>query len=55
LITKDISNISVLFDRLIKTVHGYVSSIKMTEFDPPDAYVANGNLNSIKEVNVKKF
>jgi hypothetical protein len=36
-------------------VNGSISGIKMTTCDPSVAYVAKGNLTSVKEIYVKKF
>jgi hypothetical protein len=48
-------SISVTFDRVIKTVNGSISSIKMTTYDPYAAYITKGSLTSIKELDVNKF
>jgi hypothetical protein len=48
-------SVSVTFDRVIKTVNGSISRIKMTTYDPSVAYLAKGSLTAIKEIDVKKF
>jgi hypothetical protein len=48
-------SISVTFDRIIKTVNGSISGIKMTTYDPSVAYLAKGSLTTIKEIDVNKF
>jgi hypothetical protein len=35
-------SVSVTFDRVIKTVNGSISGIKMTTLDPSVAYLAKG-------------
>jgi hypothetical protein len=47
--------VSVTFDRVIKTVNGSISGIKMTTYDPPIAYIAKGSLTAIKEFGMNKF
>jgi hypothetical protein len=47
--------VSVTFDRVIKTVNGLISGIKMTTYDPSVAYIANSNSTTIKEIDVNKF
>jgi hypothetical protein len=46
---------SVTFDRVIKTVNGYISGIKMTTYDLSVDYLAIGSLTAIKEIDVNKF
>jgi hypothetical protein len=48
-------SVSVTFDRVIKTVNGSISGIKMTTYDPSVAYLAKVSLNAIKEIDVNKF
>jgi hypothetical protein len=48
-------SVSVTFDRVIKTVNGSISGIKMTTHDHFVAYLANGSLTAIKEIDVNKF
>jgi hypothetical protein len=48
-------SVSVKYDRVIKTVNGSISGIKMTTHDPSVAYIAKGSLTAIKEVDVNKF
>jgi hypothetical protein len=48
-------SVSVTFDRVIKTVNGSISGIKMTEYDPSVAYLTKGSLTAIKEIDVNKF
>jgi hypothetical protein len=48
-------SVSVTFDRVIKTVNGSVSGIKMTSYDSSVAYIAKGRLTAIKEIDVNKF
>jgi hypothetical protein len=48
-------SVSVTFDRVIKTVNGSISGIKMTTYDPSVAYLAKGSLTAIKEIDVNKF
>jgi hypothetical protein len=48
-------SVSVKFDRVIKTVNGSISSIKMTTYDPSVAYLTKGSLTAIKEIDVNKF
>jgi hypothetical protein len=40
--------VSITFDRVIKTVHRSISSIKMSRYDPSVAYIVKGSLNAIK-------
>jgi hypothetical protein len=46
---------SITFDRIIKSLDGTVSGIKMVYLDSPTAYVAQNKLDSGKSVNVNKF
>jgi hypothetical protein len=46
---------SITFDRIIKSLGGTVSGIKMVYLDSPTAYVAQNKLDSGKSVNVNKF
>jgi hypothetical protein len=46
---------SITFDRIIKSLDGNVSVIKMVYLDSPTAYVAQNKLDSGKSVNVDKF
>jgi hypothetical protein len=48
-------SVSVLFDRVIKTVNASISDIKMTTYDPSVAYHAKGSLTAIKEIDVNMF
>jgi hypothetical protein len=48
-------SVSVTFDRVIKTVNGSISGIKMTTYDPSVGYLAKGGLTAIKEIDVNKF
>jgi hypothetical protein len=48
-------SVSVTFDRVIKTVNGSISGIKMITYDPSVAYLAKGSLTAIKEIDVNKF
>jgi hypothetical protein len=48
-------SVSVTFDRVIKTVNGSISGIKMTTYDPSVAYISKGSLTAIKEIDVNKF
>jgi hypothetical protein len=48
-------SVSATFDRVIKTVNGSITGIKMTTYDPSVAYLAKGSLTSIKEIDVNKF
>jgi hypothetical protein len=48
-------SVSVTFDRVIKTVNGSISGIKMTTYDPSVSYIAKCSLTAIKEINVNKF
>jgi hypothetical protein len=48
-------SVSVTFHRIIKTFNGFISGIKMTTYDPFVAYIANGNLTAIKEIDLNKF
>jgi hypothetical protein len=48
-------SVSVTFDRVIKTVNGSISGIKMTTYDPSVAFLANGNYTAVKEIDVNKF
>jgi hypothetical protein len=47
--------VSVTFDKVIKTVNGSISGIKVTTFDPSVAYCAKGSLTAVKEIDVNKF
>jgi hypothetical protein len=40
-------SVSVTFDRVIKTVNGSNSGIKITTDDPSVAYIAKGSLTAI--------
>jgi hypothetical protein len=42
-------SVSVTFDRVIKTVNGSISGIKMTTYDPSVAYLAKVTLTTIKK------
>jgi hypothetical protein len=46
---------STTFDRIIKSLDGTVSGIKIVYLDSPTAYVAQNKLDSGKSVNVNKF
>jgi hypothetical protein len=46
---------SITFDRIIKSLDGTVSGIKMVPHDPPAAYVAQNKLVSSKNIDVNKF
>jgi hypothetical protein len=46
---------SITFDRIIKSLDGTVSGIKMVYLDSPTAYVAQNKLDSGKSVDVNKF
>jgi hypothetical protein len=48
-------SVFITFDRVIKTVNGSISGIKMTTYDPSVAYLAKGSLAAIKEIDVNKF
>jgi hypothetical protein len=48
-------SVSVTFDRVIKTINGFISGIKMTTHDPSVAYLAKGSPTSIKEIDLNKF
>jgi hypothetical protein len=48
-------SVSVTFDRVITTVNGSISGIKMTTYDPFIAYLAKVSLTTIKEIDVNKF
>jgi hypothetical protein len=48
-------SVSVTFDRVINTVNGSISGIKMTTYDPSVADIAKGNSTAIKETDVNKF
>jgi hypothetical protein len=48
-------SVSVTFDRVIKTVNGSISGIKMTTYDPSVAYLAKCSPTAIKEIDVNKF
>jgi hypothetical protein len=48
-------SVSVTFDRVIKTVNGSISGIKMTKYDLSVAYIANDSLTATKEIDVNKF
>jgi hypothetical protein len=52
-LTKD--SASITFDRIIKSLDGTVSGIKMVYLDSPTAYVAQNKLDSGKSVDVNKF
>jgi hypothetical protein len=47
-------SVSVTFDRVIKTINGSISGIKMATYDPSLAYLSKGSLTAIKEINVNK-
>jgi hypothetical protein len=47
-------SVTVTFDRVIKTVNGSISGIKMTTYDPSVAYIAKDSLTAIKEIDVNK-
>jgi hypothetical protein len=46
---------SITFDRIIKSLDGTVSGIKMIYLDFPTAYIAQNKLDSGKSVDVNKF
>jgi hypothetical protein len=46
---------SITFDRIIKSLYGTVSGVKMVYLDSPIAYVDQYKLDSGKSVNVNKF
>jgi hypothetical protein len=46
---------SITFDRIIKSLDGTVSGIKMIYLDSPTAYVAQNKLVSVKSIDVNKF
>jgi hypothetical protein len=48
-------SLSVTFDRVIKTVNGSISCIKMTTYDLSFAYFAKGSLTAFKEIYANKF
>jgi hypothetical protein len=48
-------SVSVTFDRVIKTVNGSISGLKVNTYDPSVAYIAKGSLTAIKEIDVNKF
>jgi hypothetical protein len=48
-------SVSVTFDRVINTVNGSISGVKMTTYDPSVAYLAKCSLTAIKEIDVNKF
>jgi hypothetical protein len=48
-------SVSVTFDRVIKTVNGSISGIKMTTYDPSVAYIAKDSLTAINEIDENKF
>jgi hypothetical protein len=48
-------SVSVTFDRVIKTVNGSISGMKMTTYNSPVAYLAKGSLTGIIELMWKKF
>jgi hypothetical protein len=48
-------SVSVTFDRVIKTVNGSISGIKITTYDLSVAYIAKGSLTAIKKLDVNKF
>jgi ribosomal protein L30E len=43
-------SVSVTFDRVMKTVNGSISGIKMTIYDPSVTYTAKGSLTAIKNL-----
>jgi hypothetical protein len=47
--------VSVTFDKVIKTVNGSISGVKMTTYDPSVSYIAKVSLTAIKEIDVNKF
>jgi hypothetical protein len=48
-------SVSVTFDRVIKTVNGSVSGIKMTTYNPSEAYISKFGLTAIKDNDVNKL
>jgi hypothetical protein len=48
-------SVSVTFDRVIKTVNGSISGIKITTYDPSVAYTIKESLTAFKEIDVNKF
>jgi hypothetical protein len=46
---------SATFDRVIKTLNGSISGIKMTTYDPSVAFLAKVSLTAIKQMNVNKL
>jgi hypothetical protein len=46
---------SITFDRIIKSLDGTVSGIKMVYLDSPTAYIAQNKLDSGKSIDVNKF
>jgi hypothetical protein len=48
-------SVSVAFDRVIKTVNGSISGIKMITYDPSVDNIAKGKSSAIMEVDVNKF
>jgi predicted phosphatase len=46
---------SITFDRIIKSLDGTVSGIKIVSLEPPTAYVTQNKLDSGKGINVNKF
>jgi hypothetical protein len=47
-------SVSVIFDRVSKTVNGSISGIKMITYDPSVSYIAKCSLTAIKEIYVNK-
>jgi hypothetical protein len=48
-------SVSITSYRVIKTVNGSISDIKMITCDPSVDFISKGSLTSIKEIYVKKF
>jgi hypothetical protein len=46
---------SIIFDRVINTISGTISGIKMIGNESPVAYVAQSNLNSVNAIDINKF
>jgi hypothetical protein len=46
---------SITFDRIIKSLDGTVSRIKMIHLDSPSAYIAQNKLDSVKSIDMNKF
>jgi hypothetical protein len=46
---------SITFDRIIKSLDGTISGIKMVSLDSPTAYIAQNKIDSNKSIDVNKF